>query len=116
MSRQIIGMCYDVGPTAGSNYGQGPNSIMLRVPFVAQKHVNLCADASAMMILQAWGYATNRTTKTNPRGVLEGAVLNELTDLVNQGPTEWSNGVNVDRGGAGLEARRWATELGRLGP
>jgi hypothetical protein len=71
MSRRILGMCYDVGPTADSNYGQGPASIMLRVPFVAQKHVNLCSDAAAMMILQAWAYATNRTTKTNPRGAFE---------------------------------------------
>jgi hypothetical protein len=114
MSRQIIGMCYDVGPTADSNYGKGPGSLMLRVPFVAQKHVNLCSDASAMMILQAWGYATNRTTKTNPRGAFQGARLSDHTDLVNQGPTEWSTEVDVDPGG--LDAKTWSIQLGQRGP
>jgi papain like cysteine protease AvrRpt2 len=38
------------------------------------------------------------------------------TDLVNLCTTEWSKGVDVDRGDAGLDAKSWSIQLGRLGP
>ena len=88
-SKKIIGMCYDV-KGGGSSFGMGANSMMLRVPFIEQKHVNLCSDASALMIIQAWGYQSNTTTDTNPRGALQGA---NITDhqFATAGPIRWGS-------------------------
>ena len=118
MSRQIIGMCYDVRANRWLKLRRGTGlnhaASAVRCP-EAREFVSL-PNASAMMILQAWGYATNRTTKTNPRGAFQGARLGDHTDLVNQGPTEWSTGVDVDRGDAGVDAKTWSIQLSRRGP
>jgi hypothetical protein len=68
-----------------------------------------------MMILQAWGYAINRATKTNLRGVLEGADVTDHTDLVNTGRTVWQD-MQLDRSQPEFNAQGWATLLGRQGP
>jgi hypothetical protein len=115
LSRRIIGMCYDVGPIAGSNFGLGPNSIMLRVPFVGQKHVNLCSDASAMMILQAWGYPTNRTTKRTPAGAFDSALLSDHTDLVTEARLNGQRGWRLT-GGSGTRCADKGEPARQSGP
>jgi hypothetical protein len=67
--KALIGMRAHYGGTALV----GPNAVQLRVPHVEQNHVNLCADASAMMIMSWWALQHGLTTATNPRGALEGS-------------------------------------------
>ena len=81
--RRIIGMSYDrdqVGSWSDysiSGPADAPSSMQLRVPFVPQRHVNLCSDACAIMIAQAWGEMTITNTKTNPRGAFESAEIKD---------------------------------------
>lgn len=72
-------------------YNESPTSITLRVPYVYQEHVNLCVDASAMMILMAWGFAPNRDTTTNPRGPLKGSTFDNHSDMCDEGTMHWSD-------------------------
>jgi len=66
-------------------YNESPNSVTLRVPYIYQNHVNLCADASAMMILLAWGFEPNRGVDENPRLPFKGSRIEEHTNLVEGG-------------------------------
>lgn len=51
------------------------------VQFQEQKHVNMCGEASVKMLLQFHGRNSTINMSVNPRGVLQGA---DLDDLVNQ--------------------------------
>jgi hypothetical protein len=65
----LIGMRAHFGGTAFT----GANAVQLRVPHVEQNHVNLCGDASAMMIMTWWLLEHGLTTEANPRGPLTGS-------------------------------------------
>lgn len=76
-------------------YNESPGiSITLRVPYLFQKHGNLCTDASAMMILLAWGFQPNRDLETNPRwSPFTGSRIESHTDLCDDGEIIWRSGA-----------------------
>lgn len=113
IARKIVGMCYNMSD-AGSSYSAGPGSLMLRVPFVAQNHGNLCTDATAMMILRAWGHQPNRDTKSNPRGTFQGAKTHRHEDLV-AGGVQWFNTDNPQSFATVQEVLEQLQKLGPLG-
>jgi len=111
IARKIVGMCYNMSD-AGSSYSAGPGSLMLRVPFVAQNHGNLCTDAVAMMILRAWGHQPSRDTRSNPRGAFEAASVGQHGDLV-AGGARWRT---MDRPPAFETVQEVLDQLALFGP
>jgi ABC-type bacteriocin/lantibiotic exporter with double-glycine peptidase domain len=89
--RPIIGMKLDTGkPFPVRTMNPVPaDYIYYDVPFIPQRHINLCGDACALMLLRFCGIDTGgKDTRQNPRGVLEG----ESTDSLTQDyPAPWSS-------------------------
>jgi hypothetical protein len=89
--------------------------LTLRVPFVAQQHVNLCGDACALMLLKFWGRDTlGRDTNTNPRGPLGGSGFDDICSMF---PHEnWRAPFPIPPKAQGWTARKLAYQLATVGP
>lgn len=82
------------------------------VPFLAQKHINMCGEASAKMLLQYHGRNPTINLDRNPRGLMEGTDVGDLARRFGLVRTQFSREV----GTAQPTAKQLAWLLAQYGP
>ncbi|MEH3107719.1 MAG: C39 family peptidase [Sphingomonas fennica] len=113
ITKKIIGMCYNVKGVE-SSFSRSDASITLRVPFIAQRHVNLCTDATAAMIVQAWGYRTRSNTLRNERSIFGDASIADHREIAEAGTCHWMT-MQPPKDVSSAMIVDWLTQYGPLG-